>query len=395
VSPDQFRPVLRRRLLPIFAVLLAPLAMQGCHDSAATPSAPPPPEVGVVTVSPQALPLSYEFVGEVQPIRRVEVRARVDGVIESRPFTEGSFVKAGDVLYRLERIRSDAAYRSASARVANAKRTLARLEPLLERNAVAQQEVDNARTEAESAEAALDEARKDREDAVVRAEISGRVGRTLLEVGARVTGPSDLLTTVERLDPVYVAFRPTSQDLLRWRSDTSAARLIRPGSDLKVHVVLPDGTELPRTGRLDYVSASLDPATGTQEFRATFANRDLLLVSGQFVRVRLEGFTRRDALAIPRRAVQQSLGRQFVLVVSKGDTVRSHDVEPGPWSGERWIIEKGLQPGDRVVVDGVQKAMPGSVVHPVPAADSAATADSAGAAPGAADSSTAEGEDRS
>ena len=259
---------------------------------------------------------------------------------------------------------------------------------------MAQQEVDDARTEAESARAALDEARKDREDAVVRAEISGRVGRTRLEVGARVTGPSDLLTTVEQLDPVYVSFRPSSQDLLRWRGDTASARLIRPGSDLRVHVVLPDGTELPRTGKLGYVSPSLDPETGTQEFRATFANRDLVLVSGQFVRVRLEGFVRRDALAIPARAVQQSLGRQFVLVVSKGDTVRSQDVTPGPWSGESWIIEKGIAPGDRVIVDGVQKTMPGGVVHPVPAVDTAATGDSAGTAR-AADSSSATAEEES
>ena len=390
MSPVQFRPA-RRRLLPMLARLLTTLPAVGCSDSAAKPSAPPPPDVGVVTVATRALPLSYEFVGEVQPIRRVEVRARVDGVIESRPFTEGAFVKAGDVLYRLERIRSDAAYRNAASRLANATRTLARLEPLLERQAVAQQEVDDARTEMESAQAALDEARKDREDAVVRAEIPGRVGRTRLEVGARVTGPSDLLTTVEQLDPVYVSFRPSSQDLLRWRNDTAAARLIRPGSDVRVHVVLPDGAELPRTGKLNYVSASLDPTTGTQEFRATFANRDLLLVPGQFVRVRLEGFVRPDALAVPRRAVQQSLGRQFVLVVSKGDTVRSHDVTPGPWSGEEWIIDRGLDPGDRVVVDGVQKAMPGSVVHPVPVSDSTST-DSAGTRT---DSSAVDAEDRS
>lgn len=392
MSLFQVRPA--RRLRSLLALLLAPPAVLGCHDSAATPSQPPPAEVGVVTVTPAALPLSYEFVGEVQPIRRVEVRARVDGVIESRPFTEGSFVKAGRVLYRLERVRSDAAYRSASARVANARRTLARLEPLLERNAVAQQEVDNARTELESAEAALDEARKDRSDAIVRAEISGRVGRTQMEVGARVTGPGDLLTTIEQLEPVYVAFRPSSQDLLRWRGDTGAARLIRPGSALKVHVVLPDGAELPRVGRLDYVSSSLDPATGTQEFRATFTNRDLLLVPGQFVRVRLEGFVRPDALALPSRAVQQSLGRQFVLLVAKGDTVRSQDVTPGPWSGERWIIEKGIQPGDRVIVDGVQKAMPGAVVRPVPAADSAAARDSTSGEP-ADDSSTTAEEERS
>jgi membrane fusion protein (multidrug efflux system) len=209
-----------------------------------------------------------------------------------------------------------------------------------------------------------------------------------------VTGPGDLLTTVEQLDPVYVAFRPSSQDLLRWRTDTSAARLIRPGSALKVHVVLPDGTDLPRTGRLDYVSPSLDPATGTQEFRATFTNRDLLLVPGQFVRVRLEGFTRQNALALPPRAVQQSLGRQFVLVASKGDTVRSQDVTPGPMSGARWIIDKGIAPGDRVIVDGVQKAMPGSVVHPVPAVDSTAAPGSAGPAP-AADSASGAAEGRS
>jgi membrane fusion protein (multidrug efflux system) len=349
-------------------VLLA--SVGACHKEAKAPPAPPPAEVSVVSVTPRTLPLSYEFVGEVQPTRRVEVRARVDGIIESRPFTEGSFVKPGDVLYRLERVRYDAAYRSAAARLANAKRALARLEPLLQRNAVAQQDVDNARTEVESAQAAYDDAQKNRADAVVRAEIAGRVGRTLLEVGARVTGPGDLLTTIEQLDPVYVVFRPSSQDLLRWRQDPRARALIRPGSALDVKVVLPDGPELPRTGKLDYVSPSLDPATGTQEFRALFGNKDLVLVSGQFVRVRLEGFERDSTLAVPRRAVQQSLGRQFVLVVGKGDTVVTRDVETGAWSGDAWIIERGLAAGDRVVVDGVQKAAPGQPVHPVPLRDS-------------------------
>jgi membrane fusion protein, multidrug efflux system len=354
-----------RRVLAV--VLFAGLG--GCHKESDAPPAPPPAEVSVVSVTPRTLPLSYEFVGEVQPTRRVEVRARVDGIIESRPFTEGSFVKQGDVLYRLERVRYDAAYRSAAARLANAKRTLERLAPLLERNAVAQQDVDNARTEVESAQAAFDDAQKNRADAVVRAEIAGRVGRTLLEVGARVTGPGDLLTTVEQLDPVYVVFRPSSQDLLRWRQDPEARKLIRPGSPLVVKVVLPDGTELPHTGKLDYVSPSLDPATGTQEFRALFANKDLVLVSGQFVRVRLEGFERDSTLAVPRRAVQQSLGRQFVLVVGKGDTVATRDVETGAWSGDAWIIQRGLTAGDRVIVDGVQKTAPGQPVHPVPLRD--------------------------
>ena len=359
--------------IPALASLLA-IGAAACGTSEAAAPAPPPAEVSVVTVEPRSLPLGYEFVGEVQPVRRVEVRARVDGVIEARPFTEGALVKQGDVLYRLERVRSNAAYRSAQARASNARRTLARLEPLLARNAVAQQDVDDARTELEEAEAELEEARKDREDAVVRAEIPGRVGRTLLEVGSRVTGPSDLLTTVEQLDPVYVTFRPSSQDLLRWRQDPRARELIQPGSALEVRIVLPDGTELPRTGRLDFVSASLDPATGTQEFRASFANEDVVLVPGQFVRVRLAGFRRDSALAVPRRAVQQSLGRQYLLVVGAGDTVATRDVETGAWSGDQWIIERGLAAGDRVVVDGVQKARPGTRVRAVPVADTAAAA---------------------
>jgi membrane fusion protein (multidrug efflux system) len=353
------------------------LAAAACSQSDAAPPGPPPAQVGVITVERRTLPLSYEFVGEVQPIKRVEVRARVDGVIESRPFTEGSLVKAGQILYRLERVRYDAAYRSASARLANARRTLGRLEPLAERNAVAQQDVDNARTEVEAAEAAYDEARKDREDAVVRAEISGRVGRTRLEVGARVTGSADLLTTVEQVDPVYVSFHPSSQDQLEWRQDPRSRKLIKPGSPLVVRVVLPNGTELPREGKLDYVSPSVDPSTGTQELRASFANDDLALVAGQFVRVRLRGFERDSALAVPRRAVQQSLDRQFVLVVGKGDTVTARNIETGTWSGDWWIVDSGLNLGDRVVVDGVQKAMPGRPVRPVAMPDTAAAADTA------------------
>jgi membrane fusion protein (multidrug efflux system) len=354
-----------------FLVAMLALAAAACSNSDATPPAPPPSEVGVVIVEYRTLPLGFEFVGEVQPIKRVEVRARVDGVIESRPFTEGSLVKAGQILYRLERVRYDAAFRSASARLANARRTLARLEPLLQQNAVAQQDVDDARTEVESAEAVYDDARKNREDAVVRAEISGRVDRTRLEVGARVTGPADLLTTIEQLDPVYVSFHPSSQDQHQWRQDPRSRKLVQPGSPLVVRVVLPDGTELPREGKLDYVSPSVDPATGTQELRASFDNDDLALVPGQFVRVRLQGFERDSALAVPRRAVQQPLDQQFVLVVGPGDTVAARDVETGTWSGDWWIIDRGLEPGDRIVVEGVQKAAPGQPVKPVAVADSA------------------------
>src|SRR5439155_13580552 len=146
---------------------------------------------------------------------------------------------------------------------------------------------------------ALQQAKKDSTDTVVRAEIEGRVGRTRLEVGARVTGPGDLLTTIDRLDPVYVTFRPSAQQLLDWRTDPASRALIRPGSSLEVQAVQPDGTVLPRSGRLDFVAPSLDDATGTQEFRAVFSNPDRTLVPGEFVRVKLVGFSRGQALAVP------------------------------------------------------------------------------------------------
>jgi membrane fusion protein, multidrug efflux system len=363
-----------RRGARVIAAGMAAFVVAGACKKNAAPPAPPPPEVAVVQVEPRRVPTTYEFTGEVQPYRRVEVRARVDGVIEARPFTEGSIVKPGQVLYRIDRVRPEAAYRSALARYQNAKRTLERLQPLLGQNAVAQQDVDNARAEMETAEGDLAEAKKNLDDAVVRAEIEGRVGRTNLEVGARVTGPSDLLTTIDVLDPIYVSFRPTAQQLLGWKQDPTARKLIQPGSPLAVYVTLPDGTAFQRTGRLDFVAPSLDATTGTQEFRTLFRNPDHLLVPGQFVRVRLDGFTRDSALAIPQRAVQQALGRQFVYVVGKGDTVAARDIQPGPWSGNLWIIDKGLNAGERVVVDGTQKAAPGRPVRPVPlAADTAGT----------------------
>ena len=365
-ASSQFR---RRALL--LAVVVGPFA--GCKK-AEQPPAPPPPEVGVIAVQAASIPTSYEFTAEVQPYRRIEVRARVDGIIEARTFNEGQQVKKGQVLYRLDRVRTEAAYQAALARAENAQGTLARLEPLLKENAVAVQDVDDARAEQRLARAALAEARKDRDDTVIRAEIDGRIGRALLDVGARVTGPAELLTAIDVVDPVYVSFRPPTQQLLAWRQDSAASKLLRPGSGLEVQVVLPDGTPLPRTAHLDYLAPSLDPGTGTQEFRARFDNPDRLVLPGQFVRARLQGFVHHDALAVPQTAVQQALGRQFVYVVGAGDSVVARDVQPGEWSGTRWIIAKGLSAGERVVVDGLQKLRPGAVVRPVFVEDSVSQA---------------------
>ncbi len=347
------------------------LGLAGCGKSqGGAPPAFPPPQVGTVTVEPHVVPVPFAFEGQVEPFRRVEVRARVQGIIEERPFTEGAVVTKGQLLYRLDRVRYEAAYLGDLATYNNATRTLARLEPLLAKHAVAQQDVDNARTAVDASKAALDQAKKDLDDTEIRAEISGRVGRTQLDLGARVTGPSDLLTTIDQLDPVYVTFHPSSQQLLQWSEDPRTRALIRPGSPLAVHIVLPDGSTFPRAGRINFIAPSLDSATGTQEFRAEFANADRALVPGEFVHVQLDGLTRPDALTVPQRAVQQGLGRQFVYVVGPGDTVSTRDVKPGPWTGFEWVIDSGLTAGDRVVVDGVQKVGPGRKVTPVAAGDS-------------------------
>ena len=370
-----------RRARTLASTLIGLLAASGCSKASGTgvqqqgqSGGPPPAQVGIVTVTPTTIAEPYELGAQVQPYRRVEVRARVEGIIVERPFAEGSVVSKGQILFKLDPVKYDAAYRSAVARLDNAKRTVARLEPLIPKHAVAQQDVDNAHSELESSQAAVDAAKKDLDDCVIRAEINGQVGRARLELGARVTGPGDLLTTIDELDPVYVTFHPSSQQLATWERDPRAGALIRPGSSLAVRVVLPDSSLLPRSGRLDFIAPSLDSASGTEEFRATFSNPDRRLLPGQFVRVRLDGFTRSEALAVPQRAVMQGMGRQFVYVVGSGDTVAARDVKPGPWSGQLWIIDSGLSPGDRVIVEGTQKVGPGRVVKPMPIADSTKSA---------------------
>jgi len=308
-------------------------------------------------------------VGEAAASRRVEVRSQVTGVILARPYAEGTDVAKGTLLFRIDPTTYEAAYRSAQARLANADRNLARLKSLLASRAIAQKDVDDAQQAFDQAQATADQTKKDYEDTFVRAEISGRAGRALLELGARVTGPSDLLTTVEQVDPVYVNFSPSDQDVLRWRRDIATRRLLVPSRVLAVQVTLADGSVFPGTGQLNFVDLALQPATGTLSLRAELRNPQHVLLPGQFVRVRLLGLKRPDAILVPQRAVQRSLGGAFVYVVGDSNRVAARDVVATSWERGGWLIEQGLRAGDRVVVDGVQKvAQSGPIIQPKPAA---------------------------
>src|SRR5438309_1755618 len=282
------------------------------------PVAPPPAEVSVLTVAPETVAARYEYVGQAEASRSVEVRSQVTGVIVARPYAEGTDVAKGTLLFRIDPTTYEAAYRSAQARLANADRNLARLKSLLASRAIAQKDVDDAQQAFDQAQATADQTKKDYEDTFVRAEISGRAGRARLELGARVTGPSDLLTTVEQVDPVYVNFSPSDQDVLRWRRDIATRRLLVPARVLAVQVTLEDGSLFPGTGQLNFVDLALQRLTGTLSLRAEFRNPQHVLLPGQFVRVRLLGLKRPGAILVPQRAVQRGLRGAFVYVLGDG-----------------------------------------------------------------------------
>jgi membrane fusion protein, multidrug efflux system len=353
-------------------------ALLGCRKKAA-PGAPPPPQVTVLTVQPQTIPGQFEWVAQAAASKSVEVRSQVSGVIVERPYVEGTDVPKGKVLYRIDPRTYQANYESAKARLAeseatfaNAERTLNRLKPLLAERAVAQQDVDNAqatydqsRAAVLDARAAVDAAKKNYEDTFVRSEISGRAGRAIMEVGALTSGPSDQLTTVDQVDPIYVYFNPSDQDVLQWRRDIASKRLVLPKGVLDVQATLSDGSIFGQTGKLNFVALALQTTTSALQLRAEFPNPQHTLLPGQFVRVRLLGLKRNNAIMIPQRAVQQDLNGPFVYTLADSNKVGVRPVAGTIWQGTQWIIDNGLKLGDKVIVDGLQKIRPGAAVRTV------------------------------
>lgn len=365
------------------SALLLRTALVACAMLAACKQAPPPsyppPAVTVLKVQPEKVEAKLDYVGQAEASKSVEVRSQVTGVIVARPYTEGTDVARGTVLYRIDPTIYEAALRSAQgtlanaeARLANAQRNLSRVQPLLAEHAVAQVDVDNAETEMQQARAgvdqargAVDEARKNYDDTFVRAQIGGRAGRALLVLGARVTGPSDLLTTVEQVDPIYVSFNPSDRDVLAWRHNEATRKMIADGK-LKVAITLADKSAFPHPGVVSFVDQSLQYNTGTLLLRATVPNPEHILLPGQFVRVKPMGITRDSAVLVPQRAVQQGLAGTFVYLLGPNNTAMARDVSATSWDGGRWLIEQGLKPGDQVIVDGTLKVGPGRPVNPSP-----------------------------
>jgi len=359
------------------AALIVCVMLAACKKAA--PPSYPPPDVTVLKVKPEKVEAKLDYVGQAEASKAVEVRSQVTGVIVARPYTEGTDVAKGTVLYRIDPTIYEAALRSAEgtlanaqARLANAQRNVNRVKPLLAEHAVAQVDVDNAETELQQARAgvdqargAVDEARKNYDDTFVRAQISGRAGRALLVLGARVTGPSDLLTTVEQVDPIYVSFNPSDRDVLAWRHNETTRKMIATGK-LKVAITLSDKSTFPHLGVVNFVDQSLQYNTGTLLLRATVPNPEHILLPGQFVRVKPLGITRDSALLVPQRAVQQGLSGTFVYLLGPNNTAMARDVSASTWDGGRWLIDEGLKPGDQVIVDGTLKVGPGRPVHPTP-----------------------------
>lgn len=374
-----------RNKTKLLILFLAVASLTACKPKSEAPQggmpAMPPPQVAVVEITPQSVPVSMEYTGQISGIRDAEVRARVNGVLLRRNYVEGAAVKAGQSLFTIDPApyqaalaRAEADLAGAEARHAQAVRDMGRLKPLIEARAISQKEYDDALSveqiaaaEVKSAAARVTDARLNVGYTRVEAPISGVTGRIQVTEGALVSGPDVLLTTITQTSPIYASAAVSDNDRLRLNHDVEAGRLELPKDGrFDVSVKLTDGSLYPHNGKVNFSDIRLNPATGTSEVRAELVNPDNVLRPGQFVRVILNGAKRINALLVPQRAVLEGPQGKFVYVVDAQGKAQISPVEVGDWSGEFWVINSGLKAGDKVIVDGVIKIGPGAPVKAVP-----------------------------
>ncbi len=376
--------------LPLIAGCCAALLVAcGQQGNAQAPAAGmPPPEVGVITVTPGDVGLVTELPGRLEASRVAQVRARAAGIVQRRLFREGSDVRAGQPLFQIDAAPYVAAHASAQASLARAQANLGqasslaeRYKPLVEANAVSKQDYANAvgaqkQAEAEvaAAKAAVQTARINLGYASVTAPISGRIGRALVTEGALVgQGEATPLAMIQQIDPMYVNFTQPAADVLQLRRALEQGRLKRAaGEGAQVRVVLEDGTDYPQPGRLLFSDLSVDATSGQITLRAEMPNPKGVLLPGLYVRVRIEQAKAGGAVLLPQQAVTRSPQGDTVMVVTPAGQVSPREVKVGTSQEANWVILGGLKPGELVMVDGFQKVRPNQPVKPVPWQKSAA-----------------------
>ncbi|MBF0415315.1 MAG: efflux RND transporter periplasmic adaptor subunit [Magnetococcales bacterium] len=358
----------------ILPMLLASLLLAGCPGEGENKQAPPPAaapaaqaqEVDVITVTPGAATLTRELPGRLEAFRIAQVRARVEGIVEQRLFTEGSDVKAGSTLFRIDPRNYKATFDAAQADLAVARVTLERYRPLLNIKAVSRQEVDLAEAKVKQAEVAVTRARIDLENTTVPAPIEGRIGRALVTEGALVgKGEATHLATIEQIDSVYANFTQPGADIMRLRQAVQSG-VYKEAARTLVELIQEDGSLYPEPGQLLFSDLAVDPTTGSVSLRALFPNPRHELLPGAFVRIRFPEATAEQVIRVPQRAVQSNpLGQSVLVVDSATGTVASRVVKTGAMSGSDFIITEGLQGGEQVIVNGLQKVKPGAPVKAV------------------------------
>jgi membrane fusion protein (multidrug efflux system) len=368
---------IKPRHLPALALLLL---AAGC-GAKEQKKPPPPPEAGYVVLTTQDVPLEVELAGRTTAFETSDVRPQVNGVIKARRFVEGSVVKQGQTLYEIDASVYQAAVAQAQANVASSQAQLTaaqakaqRYKPLADIEAVSKQDYTDAVAAAKQAAAQLAQNRAALQAAQINlhftrvpAPISGRIGRSLVTTGALVTnGQTTALTTIERLDPMYVDIQQSSADVLKLRQELSRGGVTPSGT--AVQLILEDGSRYPLTGRLEFAEAIVDPNTSSVTLRARFPNPQGLLLPGMFVRARLSQATAPNAILVPQAAVSRNpRGEATVIVIGPDNKAQVRSVTTTQTVGDKWLVTSGVAAGDRVVTEGLDRVRPGMAVRPVPA----------------------------
>lgn len=350
-------------------LLLALLSGCGFGDNqkntVTAPPLPPPPEVDVITITRGSAVLTQDLPGRLQAYRTAQIRARVEGVVEKRKFTEGSNVKEGDSLYQIFPRNYQTTYDASKTDVAVARQTLARYKYLLDAKAVSRQDYELAEAKLKQAEAAFSKAREDLDNTRVPAPISGRIGRSQITEGALV-GRNDatLLATIEQVHPIYVNFTQSGADTLRLQQAIKAGQLTRT-DPAKVELILEDGSIYPQPGQFLFSDLAVDPGTNSVSLRAEFPNPNQELLPGMFVRIRFPEANIDNAVRIPQRALLADAQGQFVMIVDPQNKATVRRIKTGSMAGGDFIITEGLNGGEQLIVNGLQKIKPGGVVKPI------------------------------